>query len=77
MTPDERAVLAVQLANVDRKLDAVHSSLKEDIGELKHEARRTNGRVTGLERRYSELRGIGLALLAITPFALLVLQKLF
>jgi len=62
--------------DLDTKLDAIHLSLKEDLGEIKGKQDQTNGRVTALERRYSELRGVGVAVVAVTPFLLFALTKL-
>ena len=83
MNPDDSLALAVQvgkieqkLDNSDSKLDAVHASLKEDIGKVEQQTRAHNGRMTGLEKRQSELKGIGVALLALSPFVLFALQKL-
>lgn len=64
------------LQDIDKKLDAIHGSVKEDLGEIKLKQDQTNGRVTGLERRYAELRGIGLAFIAVIPFLVFALQKL-
>jgi chromosome segregation ATPase len=64
------------LQDINQKLDAIHGSVKEDLGEIKLKQDQTNGRVTVLERRYAELRGIGLAFIATAPFAIFALQKL-
>lgn len=75
-TEESAAIIAVQVANVDRKLDAIHESLKEDVAEVKTQTERTNGRVTSLERGQAVIKGIGLACVAMTPFAVFALQKL-
>lgn len=49
MTPNQTAVLEAQLANLDRKLDAIHKSLSDDIEEVKGLQRQTNGRVRQAE----------------------------
>ncbi len=75
--------LAIQMGRIeekldggDRKLDAIHASLKEDIGKVEAQTRAHNGRMTSLEKRYAELKGVGLAFLALSPFVLFALQRL-
>lgn len=65
------------IIDVDKKLDAIHLSLKEDLIEIKTKQDLTNGRVTSLERRYSELKGIGIAFGAGVPFMIFALAKIF
>lgn len=72
---DSAAVLAVQIANVDKKLDAIHASQKEDVGEIKEQlrdvqlqTRLTNGRVSGHDKKLAELRGAYIAFGAASPF---------
>lgn len=81
--PDETASIAVAIGRLEanqardgEKLDAIHESLKEDIAQVKEQTTATNGRVTALERRQAELRGIGIAVLALSPFVLWALQRL-
>lgn len=83
MTSDETAVIAVQVSNLDRKLDAVHLSLKEDVDEVRENVREvrdqtriTNGRVGGLERAAAMIKGALFVISAATPFLLFMLQKL-
>jgi hypothetical protein len=68
--------LEAKLDSNSEKLDAIHRSLKEDIGKVEEQTRLTNGRVTTLEKRQAELRGIGIALVALSPFALFFFQWL-
>lgn len=51
MTPERQLALESQVTNLDRKLDAIHRSLKEDVTEIKTQTRLTNGRVTEAERQ--------------------------
>jgi len=78
---------AAMLEAMDRKMDGHHDSVKgriselkaevkEELTEIKTQTQRTNGRVTMLEKRHAELRGIGIALLALSPVALSFLQRL-
>lgn len=82
MPPSEEtgAVLAVQMANLDSKLDAIHTSLKEDIREVKDDVGRvekqaetTNGRVTKHDEKLAELRGAGVAFGLASPFLVALL----
>lgn len=75
--------LAVQVGKIeekldgtDRKLDAIHASLKRDLVAVETQTTATNGRVSQLERKQAELKGIGIAFLALSPFVLFVLQRL-
>lgn len=63
------------LQDVDKKLDAIHLSLKEDLAEVKGKQDQTNGRVTEGERRMAKLEGIGIAFVAGSPFVLFALTK--
>lgn len=63
-----------KLDGTDRKLDAIHKSLKDDVAAVEAQTRKTNGRVTAMEKRLAELRGIGIALVALLPAALFFLQ---
>lgn len=85
MTRQEEVAIAVQVGRVDakldgfdRKLDAIHRSLKEDIGNVEVQTSATNGRVTTLEKRYVELRafGLGIGVVLASPLLIFVLQKL-
>lgn len=83
MNKDETSVIAVQVFNLDRKLDAVHLSLKEDVEEVRENVREvreqtrlTNGRVSGLEKGAAMIKGAIFVLSAGTPFLLFVLQKM-
>ena len=82
MNHDESSVIAVQVFNLDRKLDAIHLSLKEDVDEVREnvrevrdQTRMTNGRVTGLEKGAAMIKGALFVLSAATPFLLFALQK--
>lgn len=83
--------VGTSLDNLDRKLDAIHSSVKEkiaelkadvkeDLAEIKAETSETNGRVTGHDRDISQLKGGVLVIAAgLTPIVALlvfVLQSL-
>lgn len=79
-TDETAAVLGVQVGNLDAKLDAIHTSLKEDIRDLRegqreieHQTRETNGRVTGHDRKLAELRGAYIAFGAASPFLVALL----
>lgn len=76
MNPTEETVLAVQMSHLDRKLDEVHASVKEDLEEVKAQARRTNGRVSKLEERTAMLKGGLIVVSAGLPFLLFVISKL-
>ncbi|HEV2790828.1 MAG TPA: hypothetical protein VGV69_05975 [Solirubrobacterales bacterium] len=83
MNNEETSVIAVQVFNLDRKLDSVHMSLKEDVDEVRENVREvreqtrlTNGRVSGLEKGAAMLKGALFVLSAATPFLLFALQEL-
>jgi hypothetical protein len=82
MTHDDSSVIAVQVANLDRKLDAVHLSLKEDVDEVRErvrevreQTRETNGRVSALERAAAMMKGGLVVLSASVPFLVFLLQR--
>lgn len=79
---DSNAVIAVQVANVDQKLDAVHRSLKEDVGSIKEEVREvkkavreTNGRVSTHDKQIAFIRGAVASLSLLSPFVLFLLNR--
>lgn len=54
--PEQRiAALETAVKNLDRKIDAVHADIKEDVGEIAVQTRKTNGRVTETERQLIEM----------------------
>lgn len=65
-----------KMQDINEKLDAIHTSLKEDLSEIKGKQDQTNGRVTGQERRVAKIEGLGIAFAAGTPFVLFALTKL-
>lgn len=83
MTPDEQAVIAVQVGKIEQKLDdqgskmdAIYQSLKDDIADVKVQTTKTNGRVGSLEKGQAMVKGALAVLTLATPFLLFVLQKL-
>lgn len=79
MSPDEMTTLAVQLGRLeqkiddqDRKLDAIHLSLKDDIGQLNEKADTTNGRVRKGELERAQLRGAFRVFAWCSPFLVVV-----
>lgn len=67
MSADEQVALAVQLTYLNEKLDAIHLSLKEDLGEIKAETKETNGRVSRHDREIAKLTGGVMAIAAGLP----------
>lgn len=69
---EARAIaLAVQVGKLDQKLD----DLSQEIGELAIQVQKINGRVQGLERAQSSLRG-GLAVVTLLlPLAFFLIQS--
>lgn len=67
MTSEDQAALAIQLTYLNEKLDAIHVSLKEDLGEIKTEVKETNGRVSRHDREIAKLTGGVLAIAAGLP----------
>ena len=64
MTPEEQIGVAVQVGEIaakiderDRKLDAIHASLKEDLSKIEKQTTVTNGRVTTHERKFARIEG--------------------
>lgn len=75
MTEEQNTALAIQLGKVeakleerDRKLDAIHASIKEDLGRIEEQTTATNGRVRRHEERLAELRGAYIAFGCASPF---------
>lgn len=68
--------METSMQNIDLKLDAIHGSIKEDLGEIKAKQDKTNGRVTEMERTVAKVVGGLVVLSAGLPFAVFALSKL-
>lgn len=58
------------------KIDAQHTSIKDDLTEIKVETKLTNSRVTGNERKIARFQGMIAAGVAGAPFVIFALSKL-
>lgn len=76
MSPGEQQAVEVRLEALAEKLEAIHLSLKGDIGELKGQVTVQDQRVSRAELRLAQLQGAGVVLTLGLPFAAVGLQKL-
>lgn len=76
MSPGEQQAVEVRLESLAEKLEAIHLSLKGDIGELKGQVMVQDQRVSHAELRLAQLQGAGVVLTLGLPFAVVGLQKL-
>lgn len=71
MTPAEESALAAQVTDAKAAIVGVHLRIDRHYDHHEKKLDEISGRLTGLEKRYAELKGISIACLALViPFAL-------
>lgn len=75
MTEVNGEAINTRLSGLSEKMDAIHASVNNDIGEIKGILLSQGDRISNTELRMARLQGAGAALTLGLPFIALALEK--